>query len=40
MLAAVSRLMSGSTAVNTSIPWLVPMTVRHWAGTPASNNRR
>ena len=40
MLAAVSRLMSGQASENTSVPWMVPITCRHRAGTPARSSVR
>jgi len=36
MLAAVSRLMSGHTKGKISVPWIVPMTWRQRASTPAA----
>ena len=37
MLTAVSWLISGHSIGRISVPWIVPMTCRHRAGTPARN---
>ena len=40
MLAAVSRLMSGHTTEKISVPWIVPITWRQRAATPARSSSR
>jgi hypothetical protein len=40
MLAAVSRLISGQAIAKISVPWIVPITCRHCARTPARSSRR
>lgn len=40
MLAAVSRLMSGHARGKISVPWMVPITWRQRAGTPARTSSR
>jgi len=40
ILAAVSRLISGQALAKISIPWVVPITCRQRAGTPAFNKLR
>ena len=40
MLRAVSRLISGHVVGIISVPWMVPMTCRHWALTPSAMSSR
>ena len=40
MLRAVSRLISGQVMGKISVPWMVPITCRQLAGTPARSSRR
>ena len=40
MLRAVSRLISGQAMAKISVPWMVPITCRQAAGTPARSSRR